>query len=163
MRRADPRVGGAAFTSVFARFVDIEAKEFRPVTDTTYHGFVNGARAALRHMRARDRGTIVQVGSALGDRGIPLQSASWGTKHAINGFSESVRTELLHERSKVRLTVVQMPGVDTPRFSWVLSKLPRQRRPAAPVYQPEVAARAIVYAAAATTALVGSALARRRP
>jgi NAD(P)-dependent dehydrogenase (short-subunit alcohol dehydrogenase family) len=136
-----------AFTSVFARFVDIEPEEFERVTQVTYLGFVNGTRSALNRMMPRDRGTIVQVGSTLAYRGIPLQSAYCGTKHATQGFHESVRTELLHEGSKVRVTMVQMPAVNTPQFSWVLSRLPRQAQPVPPIYQPEVAARAVVYAA----------------
>jgi short-subunit dehydrogenase len=136
-----------AFTSVFARFVDIEADEFERVTKVTYLGFVNGTRTALRRMLPRDRGTIVHVGSTLAYRGIPLQSAYCGAKHATQGFHESVRTELLHEKSSVRVTMVQMPAVNTPQFSWVLSRLPRQAQPVPPIYQPEVAARAVVYAA----------------
>jgi NAD(P)-dependent dehydrogenase (short-subunit alcohol dehydrogenase family) len=136
-----------AFTSVFARFVDIEPEEFERVTQVTYLGFVNGTRAALQRMMPRDRGTIVQVGSTLAYRGIPLQSAYCGAKHATQGFHESVRTELLHEKSNVRVAMVQMPAVNTPQFSWVLSKLPRQAQPVPPIYQPEVAAKAVVYAA----------------
>ena len=136
-----------AFTSVFARFVDIEPEEFERVTQVTYLGFVNGTRSALRRMLPRDRGTIVQVGSTLAYRGIPLQSAYCGAKHATQGFHESLRTELLHDRSRVRVTMVQMPAVNTPQFSWVLSRLPRQAQPVPPIYQPEVAARAVVYAA----------------
>ncbi|GJF11940.1 short-chain dehydrogenase [Mycolicibacterium cyprinidarum] len=136
-----------AFTSVFAPFTEISAEEFRRVTEVSYLGFVHGTMAALTRMRERDAGTIVQVGSALGARAIPLQSAYCGAKHAINGFTESVRTELLHEHSKVNITVVQMPALNTPQFSWVLSRLPRHPQPVAPIYQPEVAARAIVYAA----------------
>jgi NAD(P)-dependent dehydrogenase (short-subunit alcohol dehydrogenase family) len=136
-----------AFTSVFARFVDIEPEEFERVTQVTYLGFVNGTRSALRRMLPRDRGTIVQVGSTLAYRGIPLQSAYCGAKHATQGFHESLRTELLHEGSRVRVTMVQMPAVNTPQFSWVLSRLPRQAQPVPPIYQPEVAARAVVYAA----------------
>ncbi|HEX3296256.1 MAG TPA: SDR family oxidoreductase [Nocardioides sp.] len=136
-----------AFTSVFARFVDIEPEEFERVTQVTYLGFVNGTRSALRRMQPRDRGTIVQVGSTLAYRGIPLQSAYCGAKHATQGFHESLRTELLHEGSQVRVTMVQMPAVNTPQFSWVLSKLPRQAQPVPPIYQPEVAARAVLYAA----------------
>jgi NAD(P)-dependent dehydrogenase (short-subunit alcohol dehydrogenase family) len=136
-----------AFTSVFARFVDIEAEEFERVTQVTYLGFVNGTRSALRRMLPRDRGTIVQVGSTLAYRGIPLQSAYCGAKHATQGFHESLRTELLHEGSKVQVTMVQMPAVNTPQFSWVLSRLPRQAQPVPPIYQPEVAARAVVHAA----------------
>jgi NAD(P)-dependent dehydrogenase (short-subunit alcohol dehydrogenase family) len=137
-----------AFTSVFAKFVDIEPEEFDRVTQVTYLGFVNGTRAALRRMLPRDRGTIVQVGSTLAYRGIPLQSAYCGAKHATQGFHESLRTELMHEGSNVRVTMVQMPAVNTPQFSWVLSKLPRQAQPVPPIYQPELAARAVVYAAA---------------
>jgi short-subunit dehydrogenase len=136
-----------AFTSVFARFVDIEPEEFERVTQVTYLGFVNGTRSALRRMLPRDRGTIVQVGSTLAYRGIPLQSAYCGAKHATQGFHESLRTELLHEGSQVRVTMVQMPAVNTPQFSWVLSRLPRQAQPVPPIYQPEVAARAVMYAA----------------
>jgi NAD(P)-dependent dehydrogenase (short-subunit alcohol dehydrogenase family) len=136
-----------AFTSVFAKFTDIEPEEFRRVTDVNYHGYVHGTRAALRRMLPRDRGAIVQVGSALAYRGIPLQSAYCGSKHALQGFHESVRTELLHERSNVHVTMVQMPAVNTPQFSWVLSRLPNQAQPVAPIYQPEIAARAVLYAA----------------
>jgi NAD(P)-dependent dehydrogenase (short-subunit alcohol dehydrogenase family) len=136
-----------AFTSVFARFVDIEPDEFERVTRVNYLGFVNGTRAALRRMLPRDRGAIVQVGSALAYRGIPLQSAYCGSKHAIQGFHESLRTELLHDGSNVSVTMVQMPGVNTPQFSWVLSRLPKKAQPVPPIYQPEVAARAVVYAA----------------
>lgn len=136
-----------AFTSVFARFLDIEPDEFRRVTDVTYLGFVNGTRAALRRMQSRDRGTIVQVGSALGHRGIPLQSAYCGSKHALEGFHESLLTELLHDHSNVNVTIVEMPAVNTPQFSWVLSRLPHQAQPVPPIYQPEVAARAVVHAA----------------
>jgi len=137
----------AAFTSVFARFDDIEPDEFRRVTDVTYHGYVHGTRAALRRMRPRDRGIIVQVGSALGHRGIPLQSAYCGAKHALEGFHESLRTELMHDGSGVKVTIVEMPAVNTPQFSWVLSRLPREAQPVPPIYRPEVAARGIVLAA----------------
>jgi NAD(P)-dependent dehydrogenase (short-subunit alcohol dehydrogenase family) len=136
-----------AFTSVFARFVDIEPEEFERVTQVTYLGFVNGTRSALRRRLPRDRGTIVQVGSTLAYRGIPLQSAYCGAKHATQGFHESLRTELMHDGSRVRVTMVQMPAVNTPQFTWVLSRLPRQAQPVPPIYQPEVAARAVVYAA----------------
>jgi NAD(P)-dependent dehydrogenase (short-subunit alcohol dehydrogenase family) len=136
-----------AFTSVFSRFVDIEPEEFERVTKVTYLGFVNGTRAALRRMMPRDRGTIVQVGSTLAYRGIPLQSAYCGAKHATQGFHEALRTELLHDGSNVHVTMVQMPAVNTPQFSWVLSRLPHQAQPVPPIYQPEVAARAVVYAA----------------
>ncbi|MBX7450373.1 SDR family oxidoreductase [Mycolicibacterium sp. 3033] len=137
----------AAFATIFARFHDIEPREFRRATDVSYLGFVHGTMVALRRMRPRDRGVIIQVGSALGERSVPLQSAYCGAKHAINGFTESLRTELLHDHSGVHVTVVQMPGVNTPQFSWVRSRLPRHPQPVAPVYQPEVCARAISYAA----------------
>jgi len=136
-----------AFTSIFARFVDIEPDEYRRATEVSYLGFVNGTRAALKRMLPRDRGTIVQVGSALAYRGIPLQTAYCGAKHAIQGFNESLRCELLHDRSRVRTTMVQMPGVNTPQFSWVLSRLPDHAQPVPPIYQPEVAARAVLHAA----------------
>jgi NAD(P)-dependent dehydrogenase (short-subunit alcohol dehydrogenase family) len=136
-----------AFSSVFARFLDIEPDEYERTTQVTYLGYVNGTRAALRRMLGRDRGTIVQVGSALAYRGIPLQSAYCGAKHAIQGFHESLRTELLHDRSNVHVTMVQMPAVNTPQFEWVLSRLPRRAQPVPPIYQPEVAADAVVYAA----------------
>ncbi len=136
-----------AFSGVFAPFTEVTPDEFRRVTEVTYLGYVFGTRAALRHMLPRDRGTIVQVGSALAYRGIPLQSAYCGAKHAIQGFNESLRCELLHERSQVRTTMVQMPGLNTPQFDWVLNRMPGRPRPVAPVYQPEVAARAIVHAA----------------
>ncbi|GHE84238.1 short-chain dehydrogenase [Amycolatopsis deserti] len=137
----------AAFSGVFAPFTEVAPEEFRRVTEVTYLGFVHGTRAALDRMRPRDRGVIVQAGSALAYRGIPLQSAYCGAKHAIQGFTESLRCELLHERSGVRVTMVQLPGMNTPQFDWVLSRLPRRAQPVAPVYQPEVAARAIVHAA----------------
>ncbi|GAA4846646.1 SDR family oxidoreductase [Saccharopolyspora rosea] len=135
-----------AFTSVFAPFHEIGPEEFRRVTEVTYLGFVHGTMAALRHMRPRDRGAIVQVGSALAYRGIPLQSAYCGAKHAIQGFHESLRCELLHERSGVRTTMVQLPAVNTPQFSWVRSRLRDHPQPVPPIFQPEVAARAIVHA-----------------
>ncbi|MET9080290.1 SDR family oxidoreductase [Streptomyces sp. NPDC004237] len=137
----------SAFTSVFAAFDDITAEEYDRVTQVAYLGFVNGTRAALRRMLPRDHGTVVQVGSALGERAIPLQSAYCGAKHAINGFTSSLRTELLHRGSNVHITVVQMPAVNTPQFSWVRSRLPRHPQPVPPIYQPEVAARGAVYAA----------------
>jgi NAD(P)-dependent dehydrogenase (short-subunit alcohol dehydrogenase family) len=137
-----------AFASVFAPFAEISPDEFRRVTEVSYLGFVYGTMAALARMRPRDAGTIVQVGSALGERSIPLQSAYCGAKHAINGFTSSLRCELLHEGSQVAITVVQMPAVNTPQFSWVRSRLPRHPQPVPPIYQPEVAARAVVTAAA---------------
>ncbi|MER6025963.1 SDR family oxidoreductase [Streptomyces sp. NPDC001851] len=136
-----------AFSSVFAPFDEITPEEFRRITDVTYLGFVNGTRSALRRMLPRDRGTIVQVGSALGERSIPLQSAYCGAKHAINGFTSSLRTELLHRGSNVHVTVAQMPAVNTPQFAWVRSRLSRHPMPVPPIYQPEVAARGVVYAA----------------
>jgi NAD(P)-dependent dehydrogenase (short-subunit alcohol dehydrogenase family) len=136
-----------AFTSVFAPFAELSAAEFRRVTEVSYLGFVHGTMAALSRMRPRDHGTIVQVGSALSERSIPLQSAYCGAKHAINGFTSSLRCELLHEGSHVRVTIVQMPAVNTPQFSWVRSRLPRKPQPVPPIYQPEVAARGVVYAA----------------
>ena len=136
-----------AFTGLFAPFTEMAPDEFRRVTEVTYLGYVFGTRAALRHMLPRDRGTIVQVGSALAYRGVPLQSAYCGAKHAIQGFNESLRCELLHDGSKVRTTMVQLPAVNTPQFEWVVNRLPGRARPVAPVYQPEVAARAIVHAA----------------
>ena len=135
-----------AFVSVFAPFWEISAKDFRQVTEVAYLGFVHGTMAALSRMRERDRGVIVQVGSALGERSIPLQSAYCGAKHAINGFTSALRCELMHEGSAVRVTVVQMPAVNTPQFSWVRSRLPRHPQPVPPIYQPEVAADAVVFA-----------------
>ena len=136
-----------AFTSVFARFEDIEPEEFRCVTEVSYLGYVHGTRAALQLMRPRDAGTIVQVGSSLAYRGIPLQTAYCGAKHAIQGFHEALRCELLHEGSGIRVTMVQMPAVNTPQFTWVRSRLAREAQPVPPIYQPEVAARAVEYAA----------------
>ncbi|SMC48320.1 SDR family oxidoreductase [Kibdelosporangium aridum] len=136
-----------AFAGVFAPFTAITPAEFRRVTEVTYLGYVHGTRAALKRMLPRDAGVIVQVGSALAYRGIPLQSAYCGAKHAIQGFNESLRCELLHAKSKVRVTMVQLPATNTPQFDWVLSRLPRRAQPVPPIYQPEVAARAIVRAA----------------
>ncbi|GGR89804.1 short-chain dehydrogenase [Streptomyces aureoverticillatus] len=136
-----------AFVGVFAPFDEVTAEEYQRVTDVSYLGFVNGTRSALKRMAPRDRGTIVQVGSALGERAIPLQSAYCGAKHAVNGFTSALRTELLHRGSNVRVTVVQLPALNTPQFSWVRTRLPRHARPVPPIYQPEVAARGIVYAA----------------
>ena len=136
-----------AFSAVFARFVDIRPEEFRRATEVTYLGYVWGTRAALDRMRPRDRGAIVQVGSALAYRGIPLQSAYCAAKHAIQGMHDSLRAELLHEGSGLHTTMVQLPAVNTPQFDWVLSRLPQRAQPVPPIYQPEVAARAIVYAA----------------
>jgi NAD(P)-dependent dehydrogenase (short-subunit alcohol dehydrogenase family) len=135
------------FSSVFAPFREISPEEFRRVTDVTYLGFVHGTMVALARMRPRDHGAIVQVGSALAERSIPLQSAYCGAKHAILGFTSSLRCELLHEGSNVHVTVAAMPAVNTPQFSWVRSRLPRRPQPVPPIYQPELAARAIAYAA----------------
>ena len=136
-----------AFSSVFAPFWEIAPEEFDRATAVSYLGFVNGTRAALRVMRPRDRGVIVQVGSALAYRGIPLQSAYCGAKHAIQGFNEALRCELLHEHSGVRNIMVQLPAVNTPQFSWVLTRLAHRAQPVPPIYQPEFVARAILRAA----------------
>jgi NAD(P)-dependent dehydrogenase (short-subunit alcohol dehydrogenase family) len=136
-----------AMTSVFSPVKEIAPEEFRRVTEVTYLGTVYGTLAALRRMLPRNRGSIVQVGSALAYRGIPLQAAYCGSKHAIQGFTESLRSELIHDRSDVRLTMVQMPALNTPQFSWVKSRLPRHPQPVPPIFQPEVAAEAIVWAA----------------
>jgi short-subunit dehydrogenase len=134
-------------TTVFAFFRDVEPEEFRRATEVTYLGAVWGTRAALARMRRRDRGTIVQVGSALAYRGIPLQSAYCGSKHALKGFFESVRTELMHDGSNVHVTMVQLPGLDTPQFDHCRAKLDRAPMPVPPIYEPSVAADAIHYAA----------------
>jgi NAD(P)-dependent dehydrogenase (short-subunit alcohol dehydrogenase family) len=136
-----------AMTSVFAPFAEIGPEEFRRVTEVTYLGYVYGTRTALGRMRPRDRGTVVQVGSALAYRGIPLQSAYCGAKHAIQGFTESLRAELDHDKAGIWLTMVQLPALNTPQFDLVLSKLPDKAQPVPPIYQPEVAARAVVWAA----------------
>lgn len=137
----------SAFTSVFAPFAQVTPEEFRRATEVSYLGYVYCTMSALPRMRARNRGTIVHVGSALAYRGIPLQTAYCGARHAVQGFHESLRCELLHDGSNVRVTMVQMPALNTPQFSWVLSRLPRRPQPVPPIYQPEVAARAVVYAA----------------
>ena len=136
-----------AFSSVFAPFTEIDMDEFARTTQVSYLGYVHGTKAALTRMLPRDSGAIVQVGSALAYRGVPLQTAYCGAKHAIQGFTESLRCELLHDKSNVHVTMVQMPAVNTPQFSWVLSRLPRKAQPVPPIYQPEVAADAVVYAA----------------
>jgi NAD(P)-dependent dehydrogenase (short-subunit alcohol dehydrogenase family) len=137
-----------AMVSVFSPIKEMTAAEFRRVTEVTYLGYVHGTLAALHRMLPRDRGVIVQVGSALAYRGIPLQAAYCGAKHAIQGFTDSLRCELLHDRSRVRVVEVQMPALNTPQFGWVKSRLPRTPQPVPPIYQPEIAARAIVWAAA---------------
>jgi NAD(P)-dependent dehydrogenase (short-subunit alcohol dehydrogenase family) len=137
----------SAFSAVFAPFTQVDPAEYRRVTEVSYLGFVHGTRAALDRMMPRDRGAIVQVGSALAYRGIPLQSAYCGAKHAIQGFHESLRCELLHDGSGIRTTMVQLPAVNTPQFDWVVNKLRHKAQPVPPIYQPEVMARAIVHAA----------------
>lgn len=136
-----------AMASVFSPIKEMTAEEFKRVTEVTYLGYVYGTLSALRRMLPRDRGTIVQVGSALAYRGIPLQAAYCAAKHAVLGFHASLRTELLHDKSKVRVTMVQMPALNTPQFGWVKSRLPRKAQPVPPIFQPEVAARAIYQAA----------------
>ena len=136
-----------AMATVFSRFADLTAEEFRRATEVTYLGTVHGTMAALQRMLPRNRGTIVQVGSALAHRSIPLQAAYCGAKAAVRGFTDSVRCELLHERSRVHVTMVQLPALNTPQFELARSRLPRRPRPVPPIYQPEVAAEAIVWAA----------------
>jgi NAD(P)-dependent dehydrogenase (short-subunit alcohol dehydrogenase family) len=135
-----------AMASVFGSFLDLTAEEFDRVTAVTYTGTVNGTRAALRRMRPRDRGRIVQVGSALAYRGIPLQSAYCAGKHATQGLCDSLRTELLHEGSRVTISMVQLPAVNTPQFDIQRNKMPRKARPVPPIFQPEVAAQAVAFA-----------------
>jgi NAD(P)-dependent dehydrogenase (short-subunit alcohol dehydrogenase family) len=135
-----------AMVTVFSPVWDMAAEEFRRVTEVTYLGFVHGTMAALRHMRPADRGHIIQIGSALAYRGIPLQSAYCGAKHAIRGFTDSLRTELIHDRSRIRLTMMELPAVNTPQFDWARTHMPRQPRPVAPVVQPEVIANAVFQA-----------------
>jgi NAD(P)-dependent dehydrogenase (short-subunit alcohol dehydrogenase family) len=136
-----------AMCSVFSPVKEMTAEEYKRVTEVTYLGFVYGSLAALKRMLPRDRGVIVQVGSTLAYRGIPLQSAYCAAKHAIQGFCDSLRCELIHDGSKVRVVMVQMPALNTPQFSWVKSRLPREPQPVPPIFQPEVAADAILYAA----------------
>jgi NAD(P)-dependent dehydrogenase (short-subunit alcohol dehydrogenase family) len=136
-----------AMASVFSPILQMRPEEFKRVTDVTYLGCVYGTLAALRRMQPRDRGMIVQVGSALAYRSIPLQSAYCAAKHAVKGFTDSLRCELLHDGSHVRVTMVHMPALNTPQFNWVKSRLPRRPQPVPPIYQPEVAAEAIYWAA----------------
>ncbi|MFN2623223.1 MAG: SDR family oxidoreductase [Chthoniobacterales bacterium] len=136
-----------AMASVFSPIKEMTPEEFRRVTEVTYLGAVYGTLAALKRMSARDRGVIVQVGSALAYRAIPLQSAYCGAKHALEGFTESLRCELIHDKSNVRVTMVQLPALNTPQFGWVKSRLPRKAQPVPPIFQPEVAAEAIYFAA----------------
>jgi NAD(P)-dependent dehydrogenase (short-subunit alcohol dehydrogenase family) len=135
-----------AMVSVFSPVERMTADEFRRVTDVSYLGYVWGTLAALRRMKLRDRGVIVQVGSALAYRSIPLQSAYCAAKHAVKGFTESVRTELIHDHSGVKITLVELPAVNTPQFDWSRSRMPRCAQPVPPIFQPEVAADAVVYA-----------------
>jgi short-subunit dehydrogenase len=136
-----------AFAGIFSPFLEVTAEEYERVTAVTYLGQVNGTRAALKRMMPRGHGKVVLVGSALAYRGIPLQSAYCGAKHAIQGFLDSVRCELLHAKTDVSITMVQLPGVNTPQFDWIRAKLPGKPRPVGTVYQPEVAARGIYFAA----------------
>src|SRR5581483_218325 len=136
-----------AMATVFAPVTETTPEEFRRATEVTYLGSIWGTMTALRRMKPRDRGVIVQVGSALAYRGIPLQAAYCGSKHALQGFLESLRAELLHDGSSVRVTMVQLPALNTPQFTWSRSKMPRRAQPVPPIYQPEVAADAIVWAA----------------
>jgi NAD(P)-dependent dehydrogenase (short-subunit alcohol dehydrogenase family) len=135
-----------AMTGVFSPVKEMTATEFKRVTEVTYLGFVNGTLAALKRMLPRDHGCIIQVGSALAYRGIPLQAAYCASKHAIQGFMDSLRCELIHDKSRVRVTMVQMPAMNTPQFDWVKSRLPKRAQPVPPIFQPEVAAEAVVYA-----------------
>jgi NAD(P)-dependent dehydrogenase (short-subunit alcohol dehydrogenase family) len=136
-----------AMVTIFARFDDITPEEFQRVTAVTYLGTVHGTMAALRRMRQRDRGCIVQVGSALAYRSIPLQSPYCGAKAGVRGFTDALRAELLHDRSRVRLSMVQLSAFNTPQFDWARSRLPRRLQPVPPIFQPELAAQAIVRAA----------------
>lgn len=138
-----------AMATIYAPLHEISADEYRRATEVTYLGNVYGTMAALKRMRARGRGTIVQVGSALAYRAIPLQAPYCGAKFAIRGFTDSLRSELLHEKLDIHLTMVQMPALNTPQFDWGRNKLPRRPQPVPPIFQPEVAARAIVFASQA--------------
>lgn len=135
-----------AMATVFGPFLEVTPEEYRRATEVTYLGFVNGTRAALRRMQPRNRGLVLQIGSALAYRSIPLQAAYCGAKHAIVGFTDSLRSELLHEGSAVELVVVHLPGMNTPQFEWSRNKLGERPQPVPPIYQPSVAAEAIRYA-----------------
>ena len=137
----------AAMATIFAPVKDIEPDEFRRVTEVTYLGQVYGTMAALRHMRRGNHGTIVQVGSALSYRAIPLQSAYCGAKFAIRGFTDALRSELKHDKSRIRLTMVQLPAVNTPQFDWARSRLAKRLQPVPPIFQPAAIAREIFRAA----------------
>ena len=136
-----------AFVGSLAFFWDTTPDEYRTMTDITYMGQVNGTRAALARMRPRNRGVIINVCSAMSFRSIPLQSAYCGAKHAVKGFTESIITELMHEKSKVKVCMIQLPGLNTPQFNWNLNKMPEHPMPVAPVFQPELPAKGIVYLA----------------
>lgn len=135
-----------AMTTVFATVLDIDPKDFKRATEVTYLGAVHGTMSALRRMKARNRGSIVQVGSALAYRAIPLQAPYCGAKHALRGFTDALRSELIHDKSEVQITMVQLPALNTPQFAWCKSKLKEHPQPVPPIFQPEVAARAIVWA-----------------
>jgi NAD(P)-dependent dehydrogenase (short-subunit alcohol dehydrogenase family) len=137
----------AAFAGVLARFIDMRMEDYKRVTEVTYLGQVHGTYAALKRMLPRNKGSIVLVGSALAYRGIPLQSAYCGAKHAIQGFEDSLRSELLHAGTDVHVSMVQLPGVNTPQFDWIKTDMPMKAKPASPPYQPEIAAEAIHFAA----------------
>lgn len=136
-----------AMVSVFSPIKEMTAEEFKRVTDVTYLGYVYGTLSALKRMLPRDRGMILHVGSALSYRGIPCQAAYCAAKHAIQGFFDSLRTELIHDKSNVRVTMVHLPAVNTPQFSWVKTRLPRKPQPVPPIFQPEIMAEAIWWAA----------------
>jgi NAD(P)-dependent dehydrogenase (short-subunit alcohol dehydrogenase family) len=136
-----------AMASVFSPIKEMQPEEFKRVTEVTYLGYVYGTMAALKRMLPRDRGMIVQVGSALAYRSIPLQSAYCASKHAVAGFTDSLRCELIHDGSHVRVTMVQMPALNTPQFGWVKSRLKHKAQPVPPIFQPEVGARAVYWAA----------------
>jgi short-subunit dehydrogenase len=136
-----------AMASVFSPIHEMQPEEYKRVTEVTYLGVVYGTLAALKRMRTRNRGTIVQIGSALAYRSIPLQSAYCAAKHAIVGFTDSLRSELIHDRSKIHVTVAHLPAVNTPQFGWSKSRMPRQPQPVPPIFQPEVIARGLYYAA----------------
>jgi NAD(P)-dependent dehydrogenase (short-subunit alcohol dehydrogenase family) len=136
-----------AMASVYSKIWEMPPEEFKRVTDVTYLGYVYGTQAALRRMLPRDHGTIVQVGSSLAYRSIPFQSAYCGAKHAIHGFTDSLRSELIHDHKHIEVTMVQLPSMNTPQFVWVKSRLPQKAKPPAPIYQPEIAAEAIHWSA----------------
>jgi short-subunit dehydrogenase len=135
-----------AMTSVFSPVIEMQPEEYRRVTEVTYLGYVYGSLAALKRMRPRKRGTLIQVGSALAHRSIPLQSAYCAAKHAILGFTASLRSELIEEKSRIRVTIVEMPAMNTPQFDWVKSRLPRRAQPWPPIFEPEIGADGVLYA-----------------